>query len=127
MNVITKGKIEDFMSYYHYFHDSSINVVNYNHSKATVEMFVDIYWSGEPTLNDDGSYDTHKTKMRMVFTGVVSFKDTQEYNYIDDAVVECYERDGRSLISFSLLSSYSNEEPYLNIICEKIEYEIIND
>ena len=127
MNLLTKDNINEFMDYYHYLHDSSINKINYNSNEAEVEVIINIYWSGEPTIKSDGTYDTHKCRIRMVFTGVDKFSDNQDYSSIDDSSVEYYDKDGKDLICISLQCDYLDEEPLIYIVCEKIEYEIFDD
>ena len=127
MKKLTKENIYEFMDYYHFLHDSSIKKLNYNPTESKIDAIFDIYWSGEPTITKDGTYDTHKAKIRMVFTGIDNFSDNEQHNYIDNSFVECYQKDGKDLICISLQSYDPDEEPYLYIACEKIEYEILDN
>ena len=126
MKTLTKNSINEFMKYYHSFHDSSIDKIIYDSANSKIEIVFDIYWSREPSIMEDGTYDTHKTKIRMIFIGVLNFHDTKEYNCIDNAVIEFYNKDGRELINFSLQSDEDYDSTYLTVICEKIKYDEIN-
>ncbi|MDE6142097.1 MAG: hypothetical protein K2G03_05795, partial [Bacilli bacterium] len=66
MKEITKENLEEFLYYYHGFHDSYIKNVKYDYLKGKVEIFIDVFWSGEPNIKEDGKYETHSTKMRLV-------------------------------------------------------------
>ena len=70
MKKITKDNLNEFIDYYHEFHDSRITNVNYDISKSEIELLIDVFWSGEPTLKEDNSYQTNKIKMRMVLHNV---------------------------------------------------------
>ena len=127
MNILTKDNIDEFMEYYHYLHDSSINKVDYNPIEEKIEMIINIYWSGEPTIKSDGTYDTDKSRIKMIFTGVNEYNDNQDYSSIDDSSVEYYDKDGKELIGISLLCDYLDEEPLIHVVCGKIEYEILDN
>ena len=119
MITLTKDNINEFMNYYHYLHDSSINKINYNSIEAKVEVIIDIYWSGEPIIKSDGTYDTYKCRIRIVFTGVDKFSENQYYCMIDDSSVEYYDKDGKNFICISLLSYYLDEYTYYHIAHNK--------
>ncbi len=48
MNKITKENLNGFIEYYHEFHDSFITDVNYDITKAKIELLMDVFWSGNP-------------------------------------------------------------------------------
>lgn len=35
-----------------------------------IEVLMDVFWSGEPTLKEDGTYETNKVKVKMNLNGV---------------------------------------------------------
>ena len=70
MILITKENLSSFMEYYHDFHDSYITNVNYNVKLSQIEVFIDVCWSGKPKLKEDRTYETNKTKIKMVFNDV---------------------------------------------------------
>ena len=123
MKKITKNNIEEFIKNYHFFHDSYIKKINYDYNNSKVEMHLDVYWQGNPDLKEDGSYETNKTKIKVLFTGIESFSDTEEYSSIDDTIVKCFQKNGKDLFTISFKSFEPNEKPYLSITCESIEYE----
>ncbi|MCI9233982.1 MAG: hypothetical protein HFH08_05245, partial [Bacilli bacterium] len=57
MTPITKDNLTSFMDYYHWFHDSYITDVKYEFKNDQIELYFNIYWSGDPTLKDDGTYE----------------------------------------------------------------------
>ena len=44
-------------------------------------MFIDVVWSGEPTLKDDKHYETYKTKIKMVFHGVEQYNNKEIFSW----------------------------------------------
>ena len=48
MKKITKDNLNEFIDYYHEFHDSRITNVNYDISKSEIELLIDVFWSGDP-------------------------------------------------------------------------------
>lgn len=65
MDKLSKNNLSSFLEYYHGFHDSYITNINYNILKSQMEILVDVYWSSEPTLKEDGTYTTNKTKLKI--------------------------------------------------------------
>ena len=85
MNKITKDNLDEFIHYYHEFHDSYITNVNYNISESKIELLINVYWSGEPILKEDNTYQTNKIKMRMILDNVIQCnnKEMFAWNYIN--------------------------------------------
>lgn len=125
MNKIIKNNLLEFLEYYHYFHDSYITSINYDISKSKIEMLVDVYWSGTPTLREDNVYETNKTKMKIVFDSIeeCNIKEVLPWDYISEIYMKYIKFDGKELICFS-----SDEtEPIIYIVCANIEYEEIKN
>lgn len=125
MNKITKNNLDEFVKYYHGFHDSYITNINYDISKSEIELLINVYWSGEPVLKEDNTYDTNKTKMRMILNGVerYSTKEMFSWDFIYDAFIKYIKIDNKEFICFA-----SNEqEPLIYIVCDSIEYEEIKE
>lgn len=127
MKKITKENIYEFIDYYHFLHDSCIKKLNYNPTESKIDAIFNVYWNGKSTIKKDGNYDTYITKIRMIFTNIENFSYNEKHNSIDNSFVECYKKNGKDLICISLQSTDPDEEPYLYIACEKIEYEIVDD
>lgn len=123
MKQITKENLTLFMDYYHCFHDSYITNVLYNYEKCQVELFIDVFWSGEPKLKDDGTYETNKKKIRMVCKDVNQFNYKEVYSdYIDDAYLKYITLEREEFICFAT----DQEDPLISIVCKSIEYEETN-
>lgn len=121
MKKITKDNLEEFISYYHSFHDSYITNINYDIKNQNIELFIDVYWSGEPILKDDNTYQTNKTKMRMIFEGIHQYnnKEIFSWDYIHEAFIKYIKLDNKEYICFA----NDDEDPLIYIVCENIEYE----
>jgi len=123
MKQITKENLNDFIHYYHAFHDSYITNINYSIKKKEIEISFDITWSGEPTLKEDKTYETNKTKLKMIFKEVeqISIKEIFDWDYINEIFFKYIEKKDQEMLCFAT----DEEEPQVYIICNKIEYEEI--
>lgn len=50
MKELTKDNLVEFMEYYHGFHDSFIKSINYDIESSTIEMIINVFWSGDSLL-----------------------------------------------------------------------------
>ncbi len=123
MKKITKDNLNEFIDYYHEFHDSRITNVNYDISKSEIELLIDVFWSGEPTLKEDNSYQTNKIKMRMVLHNVerCNNKEMFMWDEIYKAYIKYIKLDNKDFICFAS----DEKDPLIYIVCESIEYEEI--
>ena len=121
---IDKNNIDEFRNYYHEFHDSYFCSFNYDIDCNKIEICFDICWSGEPKLVDDKYYDTNKTKLKMIFNKIykLNVKEIYSYLYINNIYFKYIMLDGKEKICFA----DDNVLPSLYIVCEDVEYEIIN-
>ena len=121
MILITKDNLSSFIEYYHGFHDSYITNINYDIKHSQIELFIDVYWSGEPILKEDRTYETNKTKMRMIFNGVeqCNNKEIFSWDYISDAFIQYIKIKNKEFICFAS----DEKEPLVYIVCDNIEYE----
>lgn len=124
MNKITKDNLSSFMEYYHDFHDSHITHINYNIEKAKIQILINVYWSGEPTSNENESYNTNKTKLKMVFYGVeeCNNKELFSWDYIYNAYLKFIKIKNKEFICFA----DDEKKPQVYVVCENIEYEELN-
>lgn len=124
MEKITKENIETFMDYYNGFHDSYIIDINYHVSKAEIELLIDVFWSGEPTIKEDGTYETNKTKLKMIFHDIEKYSSEEIYStdYIDSAYIKYINLNNKEFLCFAT----DEVEPSFYVVCESIEYEEIN-
>lgn len=121
MKQITKDNISEFMEYYHELHDSIITNINYSVLKDQIELLIDVHWSGEPILKDDGYYETNKKKIRMIFNEIESCnnKEISSCDFISQAFLKYITLDNKEFICFAS----EEEDPSIYIVCESIEYE----
>lgn len=125
MNKITKDNLDEFIEYYHGFHDSYITNVNYDISKSKIELLINVYWSGQPILKEDKTYQTNKIKMRMILDGVeqCNIKEMFSWDYINEAFIKYIKLANKEFICFAS----DEQEPMVYIVCESIEYEEIKE
>lgn len=121
MILITKDNSSSFIEYYHGFHDSHITNINYDIMLSKIELFIDVYWSGEPILKEDRTYETNKTKMKMIFNGVeqCNNKEMFSWDYISDAFIKYIKIRNKEFICFAS----DENDPLVYIVCDNIEYE----
>lgn len=121
MILITKDNLSSFIENYHGFHDSYITNINYDIRLSQIELFIDVYWSGNPILKEDGTYETNKTKMKMIFSGVEQCNNRQifSWDYINDAFMKYVKIKSKEFICFAS----DEEEPLVYIVCDNIKYE----
>ena len=81
---------------------------------------MNVFWSGEPKIKDDGTYETNKTKINIVCKNIRQFYFKEMFtDYIDDAYIKCITIEKEEFLCFAT----DKEEPLLYIVCESIEYE----
>lgn len=81
MILITKDNLQSFIEYYNGFHDSCITNINYDINNSQIELFVNVYWSGEPTQKENRTYETNKTKMKIIFNGVEQCNNKEIFSW----------------------------------------------
>lgn len=121
MILLTKDNLSSFIEYYHGFHDSYITKINYDIKLSQIEPFIDVYWSGEPILKEDRTYETNKTKIKMIFNGIeqCNNKEIFTWNYISNAFIQYIKIRNKEFICFAS----DEKEPLVYIVCDYIEYE----
>lgn len=121
MILITKDNLSSFIEYYHSFHDSYITNINYDINISKIELFINVYWTGESTLKEDRTYESNKIKMKMIFNGVeqCNNKEIFLWDYISDAFIKYIKIKNKEFICFAS----DENEPLVYIVCDYIEYE----
>lgn len=121
MVLVTKNNLLSFIEYYHGFHDSCITQINYNVKLSQIELLIDVFWVGKPVQKEDGTYETNKTKIKMVFHGVenVLMKEIFSWDYICTAFIKYIQIKNKEYICFAS----DEKEPFVSIVCDYIEYE----
>lgn len=125
MNKITKDNLDEFINYYHEFHDSYITNVNYDISKSQIELLINVRWAGKPILREDKTYQTNKIKMRMILNNVeqCNNKEMFSWDYINEIFIKYIKLNNNEFICFAS----DEQEPLIYIVCESVEYEEIKE
>lgn len=121
MKRLTKENIDEFLNFYHHLHDSSIARITYDIKNTIIEIEIDIFWSGKPSKNEDGSINSHKTKLKLVCHEIemCNNKEIFSWDYIDSAYIKYITIKGKEF----LYISDKEERPSLYVVCEYAEYE----
>lgn len=125
MKKINKSNLDEFINYYHSFHDSYITNINYDISKSKIELLIDVCWSGQPILKSDNTYQTNKTKMKMILHDVEQCNNKEMFlwDYINEAFIKYIKLDNKEFICFAS----DAQNPLIYIVCESIEYEELKE
>ncbi len=121
MTIITKENLSSFLEYYHGFHDSNITNLNYDINNSQIEISINVFWSGEPTLKEDGTYETNKTKIKIICNGVeqCNIKEVFSWDDISEAFINYIKYQNKEYICLAT----DEKEPSVYIVCENMEYE----
>ena len=125
MTKITKDNLDEFINYYHEFHDSYITNVNYDISKSQIELLINVRWAGKPILREDKTYQTNKIKMRMILNNIeqCNNKEMFSWDYINEIFIKYIKLNNNEFICFAS----DEQEPLIYIVCESVEYEEIKE
>ena len=125
MNKITKDNLDEFINYYHEFHDSYITNVNYDISKSQIELLINVRWAGKPILREDKTYQTNKIKMRMILNNIEQCNNNEmfSWDYINEIFIKYIKLNNNEFICFAS----DEQEPLIYIVCESVEYEEIKE
>ena len=125
MNKITKDNLDEFINYYHEFHDSYITNVNYDISKSQIELLINVRWAGKPILREDKTYQTNKIKMRMILNNIeqCNNKEMFSWDYINEIFIKYIKLNNNEFICFAS----DEQESLIYIVCESVEYEEIKE
>lgn len=125
MNKITKDNLDEFINYYHEFHDSYITNVNYDISKSQIELLINVRWAGKPILREDKTYQTNKIKMRMILNNIeqCNNKEMFSWDYINEIFIKYIKLNNNEFICFAS----DEQDPLIYIVCESVEYEEIKE
>ena len=125
MNKITKDNLDEFINYYHEFHDSYITNVNYDISKSQIELLINVRWAGKPILREDKTYQTNKIKMRKKLKNIeqCNKKEMNSRDYINEIFIKNIKLNNNEFICFAS----DEQEPLIYIVCESVEYEEIKE
>lgn len=121
MILLNKENLNYFLDNYHYLHDSYITHINYDVVNSSIELLIDVIWSGKPILKENHSYDTNQVKMKMIFSIIKEYniKEIFSWDYIHKAYINYITLENKEYICFA----DNEKEPLLYIVCDSIEYE----
>lgn len=86
-----------------------------------IEVLMGVFWSGEPTLKEGGTYETNKVKVKMNLNGVVqcNIKELFSWDSINDVFIKYITIKDQEFICFAS----EEEDPSFYVVCDSIEYE----
>lgn len=125
MKLVDRKNCEQFLKHYCDFHDGFIKAIeNIDEESKIIVLFL-VWTAGTPVLQRKGAYEEKQTELKLVFKNVSTFAENNPYeiDHIDYAYIDFFNKDGKNSICFSLYDEDPDNDPYLYIICEKIEYE----
>ena len=122
MKKISKDNLNDFLEYYHSFHDSNIIGVNYDILNEKIQLLIDAFWCGEPILKNN-KYETNKARLKLVFYNVIECnnKEIFSWDFMKEAYIKYIKLHNKEYLCFAS----DKEDPCIYIICDSIEYEEI--
>lgn len=125
MKSINKKNIINFMNYYHNFHDSNILNINYIIKESKIEIILNVCWSGIPVLNEDKTYQTNGVVLRMIFYDILQYNNREMVidNKINKAFLKYIKLNDREVLCFA----DSVDKPSFYVVCDRIEYEEIEE
>lgn len=123
MKDINKNNLDSFMKYYQNFHDSVITSIEYDILNSKIILYINVFWSGKPSLKKDGSLETNKLNMKIVFDDIYECNNKELYSWdsIYDAYLKFIKLNNTEYICFA----DSKENPNIYIVANKMFYEII--
>lgn len=89
-----------------------------------IEMVVDVQWSGESKLKEDGTYETNKKQLKLIFEGVEKYinKEIFSWNFIYKVYFDYIKLNNKEFLCFA----NAEEDPFIYIICDMVRYEIVD-
>lgn len=124
MKQLTKDKVEEFLEYYHNFHDGIIKSVIYDCDQARIKVIIEASWIGEVEVNREGKYNNKKKNVKVVFSGVenANIKEMFSWDFIMEAYLKYINMNNKEYICFA----DNDTSPNFYCVCEKLEYEEIS-
>lgn len=125
MQQINKENLNSFLEYYHDLHDSYVLDISYDYKNSQIELFIDVFWSGKPTVKENGTYETNKTKMKMICKGVIQFCFKETYSDFIDGIFLKYIKPKDIIFENKEYLCFATDanNPEISVVCESIEYE----
>lgn len=120
---MTKENINEFLSYYHYFHDSRINKIDYNIDEDKIDIYINACFAGQIFL-EDGVYNKSWRKIKIQLKKIIKCNIQEFYTYddINELFLKFIKKNNQDFVCFAT----EEENPSIYIVCESIEYEELN-
>lgn len=121
MKKITKENINEFLEYYHNFHDGVIKSIIYDCDQAKIKFIIEIFWVGKDEVNKDGKYNTKRRNIKLVFNQVenVNIKERFSWDFITEAYLKFITINNKELLCFA----DNDTNPDFYCVSESLEYE----
>ena len=123
MKNINKDNLENFMVYYQNFHDSTITSIDYDILNSKMTLYINVFWSGDTTTNKDGSLNTHKSRIKILFEDVYKCNNKELFLWdsIYDAYLKYIHLDNQEYLCFA----DDEKTPSIYIVCKIMKYEVL--
>lgn len=123
MKIIDASNIEEFLEYYHNFHDSTIVSAIYDCAKATAKILIKTFWVGETEINN-GKMIPKKNIVKLVFNNVekINIREVTPYDYIMEVYFKYITLDNKKYMCFA----DNDTNPKFYCVCESMEYDELN-
>lgn len=123
MKVIDKVNIEDFLEYYHNFHDATIESVIYDCSKSSAKVIIKTFWVGENEIHNGKIIPKNKS-IKIVFNGVkkINVREILSHDYIMEIYFKYITLENTEYMCFA----DNDTNPKFYCVCESMEYDELN-
>lgn len=79
---MNKENINEILSYYHYFHDSRINKIDYNIDEDKIDVYINACFADQLVLTDNG-YNKSWVKIKIQLKKIIKCNIKEFYTYDD--------------------------------------------
>lgn len=123
MKLIDRNNIEEFLEYYHNFHDATIESAIYDCSKATAKVIIKTFWVGENEIHYGKVVPKNKL-IKIVFNDVekINIREMFSYDYIMEIYFKFITLDNKEFMCFA----DNDTNPNFYCVCESMEYDELN-
>lgn len=121
MKQLTKDNIDEFLEYYHNFHDGLIKSVIYDCDQARIKLIIEAFWVGDVKIDQEGKYKTKKRSIKIIFSEVekANIKEMFSYDFIMEAYLRYISMNNKEYICFA----DNDTNPNFYCVCKSLEYE----
>ncbi len=122
MKTINASNIDDFLEYYHNFHDATIKSAIYDCSKAQAKIVIKTFWVGENAINNEKLVPKNKL-VKIVFNNVekINIREIFSWDYIMEVYFKYITLNKKEYMCFA----DNDTNPKFYCVCESMEYDEI--